>query len=93
MYTFKGTSTGFAPHHGFGQSSDGWTSGNGERFGQSFALADVDGNDIDLVIGAPGNHLNNASYAGSLFLWQARGNDQPAAWRALSVNSTSPYAQ
>lgn len=93
MYTFKGTPSGFAPHHGFGQSSGGCTNGNGERFGQSIALADLDGNVVDLVVGAPGNQVSTASYAGSLFLWQGRGNNEPAAWRALSINSVSPYAQ
>lgn len=93
MYTFKGTSAEFVPHQGFGQSTGGWTNGNGERFGQSFALAELDGNVVDLVVGAAGNHISGASYAGSLFLWQSRGDDAPAAWRALSINSTSPYAQ
>jgi hypothetical protein len=93
MYTFRGTSTTFVPHHGFGQSSGGWNDGNGERFGQSFALADVDGNTIDLIVGAPGNHIAGTNYAGSLFLWQAQGLAEPSPWRAFSVNSKSPYAQ
>ena len=92
MYTFKGTGGGFTPHSGFGQSTGDWTNGNGERFGQSIALAEVDGNVPDLIVGAPGNHVGNASYAGSFFLWEGRGDDQPAPWRALSVDSKSPYA-
>jgi hypothetical protein len=93
MYTFRGTASTFVPHHGFGQSSGGWTNGNGERFGQSFALADVDGNTVDLFVGAPGNHIGGANYAGSLFLWQSQGDAEPAPWRAFSVDSKSPYAQ
>lgn len=92
MYTFRGGASGFAPHAGFGQSTGGWTNGNDERFGNSFALAEVDGNIVDLVVGAPGNHVGSASYAGSVFLWQSRGNNTPAAWRALSADSKSPYA-
>ncbi len=92
MYTFRGSHSGFVPHHGFGQSSGGWNNGNGERFGQSFVLAEVDGNVIDLVVGAPGNHINGASYAGSLFLWQGQGNNKPTGWRSLTVDSKSPYA-
>lgn len=92
MYTFKGTSTGFAPHHGFGQSSGGWTNGNGERFGQSFALAEVDGNIVDLVVGAPGNNVSGTNYAGSLFIMQGQGNNQLTGWRSLDMDSKSPYA-
>ena len=55
-------------------------------------LAEVDGNVIDLVVGAPGNHINGASYAGSLFLWQGQGNNKPTGWRSLTVDSKSPYA-
>lgn len=92
MYTFRGSSTAFVPHHGFGQSTGGWTNGNGERFGQSFALAEVDGNIIDLVVGAPGNHVGAANYAGSVFLFESQGNNQLTGWRALSIDSKSPYA-
>ena len=93
MYAFRGTSTAFAPHLGFGQSTGGWTNGNGERFGQSFAFADVDGSTTDLVIAAPGNVVGGVGYAGSLFLWRTAGNNAPTAWRAVGVDSKSPYAE
>jgi hypothetical protein len=93
MYTWRGTADAFVPHHGFGQSTGGWTNGNDERFGQSFALAEIDGNVIDLVVGAAGNHVGGASYAGSLFVWQSSGDAVPKKWQALSTNSKSPLAQ
>lgn len=93
MYSFRGTGPGFVAHAGFGQSTGGWINGTDERFGSSFALAEVDGNIVDLVVGAPGNHVGAASYAGSVFLWQSRGDAVPAGWRALSVDSKSPYAR
>lgn len=92
MYTFRGTYSAFAPHQGFGQSTGGWTNGNGERFGQSFALAEVDGNIVDLVVGAPGNNVSGTNYAGSLFIMQGQGNNQLTGWRSLDMDSKSPYA-
>ena len=92
MYTFRGTYCAFAPHQGFGQSTGGWTNGNGERFGQSFALAEVDGNIVDLVVGAPGNNVSGVNYAGSLFIMQGQGNNQLTGWRSLDMDSKSPYA-
>lgn len=92
MYSFRGTYSSFVPLAGFGQSTGGWTNGNGERFGNSFVLAEIDGNIPDLIVGAPGNHVGGANYAGSLFIWQGDGNSTPDPWRALSANSKSPYA-
>ena len=83
VYAYRGAQDDFVPMWGFGQSTGGYTNGMNEHFGHSLAVGNFDEHDPEIIVGAPGNELPGASFAGTAFLFRSDGTDRPDGWRMI----------